>query len=376
MFKFNWSDYHTMLDFLIPRNILNRDCEIDYFARRNLLQARAVVTVMVSALLALVIQLILDFCSSYDNTKDVMSPYIAWPFSFIGTLIYAAILCSIPSEKITISQAAKVGIYFFLSISAYASCIGNGIQTLIHANFFVVPPFGYIFVSKDFGKQTTILVCITYITAFFRSIGRELNPISLSSSGWVLCDVYILCFIYFLFVAYEQEFQSNQEQTQKSLDEARSAATAKSMFISNVSHELRTPLHGILATVEILAKTQLNESQRTLLNAIESCGTNLISVVNQVLTYARIEHGKLELERNVFDIYTVMQEIGDGLAPIPERKNLDFFVFVEIDPLQRFLVGDVGVLRQIILNVIMIQMNEYIYNILSFFFWFKSISRI
>jgi len=157
-----------------------------------------------------------------------------------------AILCFIPSGKITISQAAKIGIYFFLSISAYASCIGNGsvdssgIQTLIHANFFVVPPFGYIFVSKEFGKQTTILVCLIYIVAFFRSIGRELNPISLSSSGWVLCDVYILCFIYFLFVAYEQEFQSNQEQTQKSLDEARSAATAKSMFISNVSHELRT----------------------------------------------------------------------------------------------------------------------------------------
>jgi len=47
-------------------------------------------------------------------------------------------------------------------------------------------------------------------------------------------------------VAYEQEFHYNQERMQKSLDEARSAETAKSMFISNVSHELRTPLHDIL----------------------------------------------------------------------------------------------------------------------------------
>ncbi|CAB4489149.1 hypothetical protein RhiirA5_498436 [Rhizophagus irregularis] len=347
--KLNLSNYHTIFDSLIPRDILSQDYERDYLARRNLLQARAIITVIVSAMLTLIIQLVVDLYLSYKHVKLL---HIAWPFSFIGTLICAVILYFIPSGRITISQAAKVGIYFFLSISAYTSCIGTQIQTLSHANFFVVPPFGYIFVSKEFGKQTTIVVCIMHVAAFFRSLGRQINPISLSSSGWVVCDVYILCFIYFLFVAYEQEFQSNQERTQKSLDEARSAATAKSMFISNVSHELRTPLHGILATVEILAKTQLNESQRTLLSAIESCGTNLISVVNQVLTYARIEHNKLELEHNVFDIYTVMQEIGDGLAPIPESKNLDFFVCVEANPLQRFLVGDVGVLRQIILNLL------------------------
>ncbi|CAI2174955.1 13736_t:CDS:10 [Funneliformis geosporum] len=288
-------------------DVLRINHEINHLARRNLLQARAVVTVTVSALTALLAQLMMDIYISYKNTSEFISgfslPSVSSPFSLIGVLIFAAILYFITSEKITISQAARIVIYFFLSISAYISFIGNGFQALSHANFFAVPPFSYIFVSKNFGKQTTILV------------------------------------------AYEQEYQSNQERLQKSLDEAKSAATAKSMFISNVSH-------GILATVEILAKTKLNESQRALLNAIESCGTNLISVVNQVLTYARIEHGKLELERNVFDIYSVIQEIGDGLAPIPERKNLDFFVGVEMNPLHRFLVGDVGVLRQIILNLL------------------------
>ncbi|CAI2182268.1 3334_t:CDS:10 [Funneliformis geosporum] len=219
-------------------DVLRINHEINHLARRNLLQARAVVTVTVSALTALLAQLMMDIYISYKNTSEFISgfslPSVSSPFSLIGVLIFAA---------------------------------------------------------------------------------------------------------------YEQEYQSNQERLQKSLDEAKSAATAKSMFISNVSH-------GILATVEILAKTKLNESQRALLNAIESCGTNLISVVNQVLTYARIEHGKLELERNVFDIYSVIQEIGDGLAPIPERKNLDFFVGVEMNPLHRFLVGDVGVLRQIILNLL------------------------
>ncbi|RIB05559.1 hypothetical protein C2G38_2219333 [Gigaspora rosea] len=56
-------------------------------------------------------------------------------------------------------------------------------------------------------------------------------------------------------------------------------------------------------------------------------------------------------EKNIFDIYSVVQEIGDGLAPIPERKKLNFDIYVEMNPMHRFLVGDVGVLRQIILNI-------------------------
>ncbi|RUP44644.1 hypothetical protein BC936DRAFT_149181 [Jimgerdemannia flammicorona] len=59
---------------------------------------------------------------------------------------------------------------------------------------------------------------------------------------------------------------------------------------------------GILATVEILSNTALTESQRALLNAIESCGTNLISM----------EHGKMSLENSTFDLIHLLQEIGDG----------------------------------------------------------------
>jgi hypothetical protein len=117
-------------------------------ARRNLLQARAIITVIVSAMIALIIQLAIDLYLSYKHVKLL---HIAWPISFVGTLICAgsfliyyvkiqahhvtinsysvsynlAILYFVPSGRITISQAAKVGIYFFLSISAYTSCTGN-----------------------------------------------------------------------------------------------------------------------------------------------------------------------------------------------------------------------------------------------------------
>ncbi|CAG8602023.1 17372_t:CDS:10 [Cetraspora pellucida] len=261
----NKLNFYNMLDRLIPSDILNQDYDKDYVARRNLLQARSVIIVTVSVCIALLLQLLVDLCLILLNGSINHSEF-PWPITLFGTTFYV------------------------------------GFQTLSHANFFAVPPFG--------------------------SIGKE-TPISLSATGWV---------------AYEQEFQYNQERMQKSLDEAKSAEIAKSMFISNVSH-------GILATVEILSNTKLNESQRALLKAIESCGTNLISVVNQVLTYAKIEHGKMELENKVFDIYAVMQEIGDALAPISERKKLNFDICIKMNPMHRFLAGDVGVLRQIILNI-------------------------
>ncbi|CAG8573860.1 2355_t:CDS:10, partial [Acaulospora morrowiae] len=305
--------------------------EEDYFSRRGLLQARAVVSITISTFVVLVAEMVLEIYSLFSGNNNSMAGRLSlssfnWPFLLAGILIFAVLLYYIPRGKITITQAAKIGLYYFLLISTHISLTDNGFQTLSHANFFAVPPFG--------------------------SYGREAIPITVFSIGWIICDIYMLCFMYFLFAAYEQEFQLNQERMQKNLEEAKSASTAKSMFISNVSHELRTPLHGILATVEILAKTKLNESQRSLLNTIESCGTNLISVINQVLTYARIEHGKLELEQNPFDIYALMQEIGDGLAPISGRKDLDFVIYGEINPLHRFFKGDLGVLRQIILNLL------------------------
>ncbi|CAG8609047.1 7948_t:CDS:10, partial [Ambispora gerdemannii] len=299
MWRMNSENVCQVFDWLLPQEIVKQEIKNDHSKRRALLQARAVVTVTVSAFFALVTQLFLDMYSAFGfrEQNSEMIREITVLLSLWGTLIYSAILYAIRYETLSITHAAKLGIYSFIMISAYAAIFGNGksgFHTLSHANFFAVPPFGCIFVSKNFGKQTLLIVCVVYVVAFCRSIGREDNPLSFSSTGWVVCDVYILCFVYFLFAAYEQEFSVNQDNMQRSLDE----------------------------------------------------------VVNQVLTFAKIEHGKIELENNVFDIFTLIQEIGDGLAPIPERKRLDLVIFFKVNPSHRFMIGDVGCMRQIILNLL------------------------
>ncbi|CAB4395335.1 unnamed protein product [Rhizophagus irregularis] len=70
------------------------------------------------------------------------------------------------------------------------------------------------------------------------------------------------------------------------------ADRAKGAFISSISHELRTPLHGILASCELMEESKLNESQAELVKTIQGCGTSLISIINSVLDFAKLESEK------------------------------------------------------------------------------------
>ncbi|GBB86465.1 hypothetical protein RclHR1_01290009 [Rhizophagus clarus] len=70
------------------------------------------------------------------------------------------------------------------------------------------------------------------------------------------------------------------------------ADRAKSAFISSISHELRTPLHGILASCELMEESRLNEAQAELVKTIQGCGTSLISIINSVLDFAKLESEK------------------------------------------------------------------------------------
>ncbi|POG79606.1 hypothetical protein GLOIN_2v452706 [Rhizophagus irregularis DAOM 181602=DAOM 197198] len=111
--KLNLSNYHTIFDSLIPRDILSQDYERDYLARRNLLQARAIITVIVSAMLTLIIQLVVDLYLSYKHVKLL---HIAWPFSFIGTLICAGSFLIYCVNKFPSSRVYKFLFCFLIII--------------------------------------------------------------------------------------------------------------------------------------------------------------------------------------------------------------------------------------------------------------------
>lgn len=132
---------------------------------------------------------------------------------------------------------------------------------------------------------------------------------------------------------------------------AEEAGEAKSRFFANITHEVRTPLNGVIAMAELLLEGDLTEPQRSGLQLISQSGSSLLTIINDILDYSKIEVGKMTIQPAPFDVIEAMEDIVALLAPEAQKqKNEIAFVF---DPsLPRLILGDHGRVRQIATNLI------------------------
>ncbi|MDF3059154.1 MAG: sensor hybrid histidine kinase [Rariglobus sp.] len=145
--------------------------------------------------------------------------------------------------------------------------------------------------------------------------------------------------------------QATIEETQRLAQAAETANQAKSAFLATISHEIRTPLNGVIGMTNILAGTSLDKEQRDYLNTIKLSGESLLTLINDTLDYSKIEAGRVELERQPFDLLACVEESIDLVAPHAGQKNLALSLLVAADA-PRMIEGDASRLRQILVNLL------------------------
>ena len=111
-------------------------------------------------------------------------------------------------------------------------------------------------------------------------------------------------------------------ELEKSRVKAEAASKAKSEFLSTASHELRTPMNAIVGISDIIESENLNEELREYIGIIQKSSNTMLSLINDVLDYSKIESGNLELEQKPFELLPKLEEIVDVVAAQQAAENL------------------------------------------------------
>ncbi len=149
-----------------------------------------------------------------------------------------------------------------------------------------------------------------------------------------------------------EELERTAQSLRLAKERAEASVEARSQFLANVSHEIRTPLNAILGMTDLVLGTQLDQEQQEYISTVKQSGDSLLSIIEEILDFAKIEAGKIELDIVEVDLCALINDTIRPLSVRAEAKGIDLVadiapsapMLVQLDPLrvQQVLTNLIG----------------------------------
>lgn len=141
------------------------------------------------------------------------------------------------------------------------------------------------------------------------------------------------------------------KQMQELKERAEDANMAKSIFLSNMSHEIRTPMNAIVGMTEILLREDLNDKEKEYLINIKNSGKSLLTIINDVLDFSKIESGKMDIIPENYNTSVFLNDLGMVFLNRIGNKGVDLVLDID-SRMPAVLYGDSARIRQVIINIV------------------------